>query len=163
MAGLNVPLSVARSELGGHLFISQYGEGEIHKYDAEGVDLGSVLTGFPDWQPAGLAWNDGRLYAASVHYKALASYAPDVGAEDGNSNSPEPQCVLEGLPDAANGLCSAGMRGGVFFTTSDEATGKGDSVIGRGRRAARRNDPDFPRGQPAAGLPWRRASCMSPC
>ena len=125
VAGLKIPLSVARSEPGGHLFISQHGTGEIHKYDAEGVDLGSVLTGFPDWQPAGLAWNDGRLYAASVHHKALVSYAPDAGAEDGNSNSPEPQCVLEGLPDAANGLCSAGTRGGVFFTTSDEATGKG--------------------------------------
>ena len=97
-----------------------------------------------------MAWNDGRLYAASCRYRALSSYSPDAGAEDGNSNTPEPQRVLEGLPDAANGLCLVGNCGGVYFTTSDEATGKG--VLGHwpgnaGQQAA--DDPDFPRGQPA--------------
>ena len=124
-AGLNTPLSVVRSEPVGNVFISQFGTGEIHKYDTDGVDLGRVLAGYPDWQPAGLAWNDGRLYAASVRHKALASYAPDAGTEDGNSHTPEPQRVLEGLPEAGSDLCSAGKRGGVYFTTSDEATGKG--------------------------------------
>ena len=34
VAGLNIPLSVARSEPGGQLFISQHGTGEIHIYCA---------------------------------------------------------------------------------------------------------------------------------
>ena len=132
VAGLDTPLSVARSEASGDLFVSQHATGEIRKYDAEGVDLGPVLAGFADWQPAGLAWNDGRLYAASVRHQALASYVPDAGAEDGNSNTPEPQSVLEGLPEAPNGLCSAGARGGVYFTTSDElaGVGSGKGVLG---------------------------------
>jgi len=123
--GLQNPLGVTQATPDGHYFISQFGSGEIRKYNAEGVDLGTVLSGQPDWQPAGVAWNDGRLYAASHRHKAIASYATDSLAEDGDPNTPEPQRVLEGLAEAASGLCSAGERGGVYFTTSDETTGKG--------------------------------------
>ena len=123
--GLQTSLGVTQATPDGHYFISQFGSGEIRKYDAGGVDLGPVLSGHPDWQPAGLAWNDGRLYAASHRHKGIASYAPDGMREDGDSNTPQSQRVLEGLPEAASGLCSAGERGGVYFTTSDDTTGKG--------------------------------------
>ena len=38
------------------------------------------------------------------------------------------------MPDAGSGLCSAGRRGGVYFTTSDEATGKGVLGYWSGRK-----------------------------
>ena len=110
-----------------NLFISQYGAGEIHKYADDGADLGAVLTGFPDWQPAGLAWNDGRLYATSIRHKAIASYEPDAGVEDGNSNTPSAQRTLLELPTPPHGVASAAPNRlpGVYFTTSDDQTGEG--------------------------------------
>ena len=127
VAGLNTPLGVTRSEPSGNLFISQYGAGEIHKYADDGADLGAVLTGFPDWQPAGLAWNDGRLYATSIRHKAIASYEPDAGVEDGNSNTPSAQRTLLELPTPPHGVASAAPNRlpGVYFTTSDDQTGEG--------------------------------------
>jgi hypothetical protein len=149
--GLASPLGITEAD--GHVFISQYGGGEIHKYDADGKDLGAVLAGHPEWQPAGLAWNDGRLYAASARLKGLASYAPDSLDEDGNSNTPEAQVVLEELPDAGSGLCSAGQRGGVYFTTSDEATGKGVLGYWSGRKGeAAETLQSFPEGSHPRGI-----------
>ena len=149
--GLASPLGITEAD--GHVFIGQYGGGEIHKYDASGRDMGAVLAGQPDWQPAGLAWNDGRLFAASGRHKGLASYAPDSLDEDGDSNTPEAQVVLTDLADAASGLCSAGERGGVYFTTSDEATGKG--VLGHW--SGQTGDPagilqTFPEGSQPRGI-----------
>lgn len=123
VGGLNTPLAVIRSDPDGYIFVSQFGSGEIHKYAGNGTDLGAVMAGHAGWRPTGLAWNDGRLYAASYAYKGLASYAIDAGPEDGNSNSPTPQLVVA-LPSRGCGVCSAGQRGGVYVTTSDE-TGSG--------------------------------------
>ena len=111
--GLASPLGI--TEANGYVFIGQPGSGEIHKYDADGKDMGAVLAGHPEWQPAGLAWNDGRLYAASAPYKGVASYVPDSLDEDGNSNTPEAQLGIGELPDGGCGLCSAGKRGGVYY------------------------------------------------
>ena len=120
---LGFPLGITEGD--GYVFVGQHGSGEIHKYDAAGRDMGAVLSEHSEWQPAGLAWNDGWLYAASTRHKGVARYALDSLDEDGNSNTPEAQVVLGELPDAGSGLCSAGKRGGVYFTTSDETTGKG--------------------------------------
>ena len=130
--GLAIPLGITEAK--GSIFIGQPGSGEIHKYDADGKDMGAVLAGHPEWQPAGLAWNDGRLYAASAPYKGVASYVPDSLEEDGDSNTPEAQLGIGELPDGGCGLCSAGKRGGVYYTTSDEATGKGVLGYWSGRK-----------------------------
>jgi hypothetical protein len=89
--------------------------------------MGVVLAGQPDWQPAGLALSGGRLYAASVRHKALASYAPDAGAEDGDANTPAPQRILPDLPLAPHGMAPAEPNDlpGVYFTTSNDETGEG--------------------------------------
>lgn len=125
VSSLSTPLSVIQSPKDGRLLVSQLTTGEIHKYEPDGEDVGAILKGFADWQPAGLAWNDNRLYAASIKNKAISSYALDAGKEDGDANTPHPQRVLEALSEAPNGLCSAGIRGGVYFTTSDEIGGEG--------------------------------------
>ena len=130
--GLATPLGITEGD--GYVFIGQIGSGEIHKYDAAGKGMGAVLAGHPEWQPAGLAWNAGRLYAASAPYKGVASYALDSLDEDGDSNTPEAQLGVGELPDGGCGLCSAGKRGGVYFTTSDETTGKGALGYWSGRK-----------------------------
>ena len=44
--GLATPLGVTEAE--GYVFIGQSGSGEIHKYDADGKDMGAVLAGHPE-------------------------------------------------------------------------------------------------------------------
>ncbi len=126
-SGMSTPIGVAHAGTTGHVFVGQFGNGEIRKFTADGRDMGVVLVGQPDWQPAGLAISGGRLYAASVRHKALASYAPDAGAEDGNANTPAPQQVLADLPVAPHGIAAAepNQLPGVYFTTSNDETGEG--------------------------------------
>ena len=149
--GLDSPLGIVEGD--GCVYIGQFGGGEIHKYDAGGVDMGLILSGHPEWQPTGLAWNDGRLYAASARYQGIASYTTDSLREDGDHNTPQPQRVLDGLAEPVSGLCSAGERGGVYFTTSDETTGKGSLGYWSGQPG----DPaqilhTFPEGSQPRGL-----------
>lgn len=117
------PLRIA--EAAGIGYVSQFAGGEIKKYDSKRTSLGKVVLKQADWQPAGLAWNDGHLYAASFRHKAITRYAPDPNEEDGNGLTPEPQQVLSGLEEGASGVCSVEKKGGGYFTTSDEETGKG--------------------------------------
>ncbi len=116
---------VGITDAGGIVYVGELAGGEIKKYDIDGKSLGTVLINQSDWQPAGLAWSGGYLYAASFRHKAVTRYAPDQGEEDGDSSTPEPQQVLSGLKEGASGICSAAKKGGVYFTTSDEETGKG--------------------------------------
>ena len=126
-SSLSTPIGVAHGGTTGHVFVGQFSNGEIRKFTADGRDMGVVLAGQPDWQPAGLAFSGGRLYAASIRHKALASYAPDADAEDGDTNTPSPQRILPDLPVAPHGIAPAEPNDlpGVYFTTSNDETGEG--------------------------------------
>ena len=126
-SGMSTPIGVAHGGTTGPVFVGQFGNGEIRKFTADGRDMGVVLGGQPDWQPAGLAFSGGRLYAASIRHKALASYAPDADAEDGDTNTPSSQQILPDLPVAPHGIAPAEPNDlpGVYFTTSNDETGEG--------------------------------------
>jgi hypothetical protein len=145
-------LGVVRAGAGGPILVGQHAAGTIHKYDPDGTDRGVVLAGYGDWQPTGLAWNDGRLYAASYRYNGVASYALDAAGEDGSTSTPDPQRGAT-LPHGGSGLCSAGDRGGVYVTTHDDATGAGMLGHWDGRQeGAVRSLATFPAGSRPRGV-----------
>ncbi len=119
LSRLDVPNGIAASESTGDVFISQAGSGEIRRYDNDGTDLGLVQAGQADAKPGGLAWVKDRLYVAFAGTKAIGSY--------GAKGSAEAPRMLPGLPAAAQDVASAEPNNlpGVYFTTSDDATGEG--------------------------------------
>ena len=151
LSRLDVPIGIAASESTGDVFISQAGSGEIRRYDNDGTDLGVVPAGQVDAKPGGLAWVKDRLYVAFGGTKAIGSY--------GGKGAAEAPRMLTGLPAAAQDVASAEPNNlpGVYFTTSDDATGEGilgywDGVDGHREKIIHRFAKDS---QPRGVIAWK--------